>query len=93
MASILFNIPRICSSQFKCKYLKKEKLFLDFLFHFCNLHQILNAIEKKMMVIANMIPKLETVENFVTPLCRKCRFGTRSDSQHAKVPAILVESA
>ena len=37
-----------------------------------------------MIVIANVFPKLPTVKNFVRPLSRKRRFGTRLDSQHVK---------
>ena len=62
MASILFNIARICNSKFKCQYLKNEKLFFDVLFHFWNLHRILNILKKKMMIIANVFPKLKTVK-------------------------------
>ena len=45
-----------------------------------------------MMAIANMFLKLETVKNFVTTSCKKCRFGTRLDSQHVKVSRIFAES-
>ena len=92
MASILFNIWGICNSQFKCNYLKNEKSFLNFLFHFWNLHQILNLFKKKMMIIANLFPKLKTVKNFVTPLCKKGCFGTRLASRHVKVSGILAKS-
>ena len=50
MACILFQILRICHCQFKCNYLKNEKLFLYFLFHFWNLHQILNILKETMIV-------------------------------------------
>ena len=92
MASIPFKVVRICNSQFKCNYLKNEKLFLNFLLHFWNLHQILNILKKKMIFIANVCPILQTVKNFVTPLCKKRRFGTRFDSQHVKVSRILAKS-
>ena len=92
MASILFNIARICNSQLKCNYLKKEKLFLNFLFHFWNLHQILNILRKNVMVIANIFQKLETPKNLVRPFCKKRRFGTRSYSQDVKVCQILAKS-
>ena len=39
-----------------------------------------------------MFPKLETVKNFVTPLCKKRRFGTRLDSRNVKVPKLLAKS-
>ena len=59
MARILLNIVRICNTQFKSKYLKNEKNFRYFLFHFSKLHQILNILKKKMMVMANVLPKLK----------------------------------
>ena len=42
-----------------------------------------------MMVIDNVSPKLQTVKNFVRPLFKKRRFGTRFDGQHVKVSRIL----
>ena len=56
---------RICSSLFKCNYLKNKTLFLNFLTHLWNLHQILNIFEKKMIVAANEFPKLNTVKTWV----------------------------
>ena len=44
-----------------------------------------------MMVIANVFPKLQTVKNFVRPLCENPRFGTRFDSEHVKVSRILAK--
>ena len=38
------------------------------------------------------VSKLQTVKNFVTPLCKKCRFGTHLDSRHVKVSGILAKS-
>ena len=74
MASVLFNIARICNSRFKYSYLKNQKMFLNFLCHFWNLHHILNILKEEMMIIANVFPKLRTLKNFVTPLCKKCCF-------------------
>ena len=93
MASILFNIARIWNSQFKCNYLENEKLFPNFLFHFWDIHQILNILIKKMMVIANVFPNVQTVKNFVTPLYKKRRFEARLDSGHVKVSRILSKSS
>ena len=58
MVSILFIIARIPDSEFKCNYVKNERLFLNFLFDFLNLYQILNIWKEKMMVIANIFPNL-----------------------------------
>ena len=43
----------------------KKKLFLNFLFHLWNLHQILNILEKKMIVIAHVFSKLKTVQTWL----------------------------
>ena len=72
--------------------MKNERVFLNFLFHFWNLHQILKSLRKNMMVIANEFPKLETVKNFDRPPCKKHRLGTRFDSQHLKLSQILAKS-
>ena len=91
MASILLNIAGICNSQFKCNYLKSENFFLNFLFHFWSLNRILKILKQKMMVLANVFSKLQTVKNFVTPLCKKRCFGTRLDSRNVKLPKILAK--
>ena len=36
---------------------EKKKLFLNFFFHFWNLHQVINILKQKMIVIANVFPK------------------------------------
>ena len=92
MASILSNIARICNSQFKCKYVKNEKLLLNCLFHFSNLPRIFIILEKKLMVMANLFPKLQTVKRFITLLCKKGRFGTPLESEHVKVSRIIAKS-
>ena len=43
---MLLKVVRICNSQTNCNYLKNQKLFLTFLFHFLNLYQILNFLKK-----------------------------------------------
>ena len=63
MPSISLKIVRICKSIFKCNYLENENVFLSFLLHVWNLHQILNILKKRMIVIANVFPKLETVDS------------------------------
>ena len=48
MTSILVIIGRISWQQFKCNYLRNQKLFLfKFSLHFLNLHRILNILKKK----------------------------------------------
>ena len=50
--SIPVAICRISSNNFKRSYLRNEKLFLDFLLHFWNIHQVLNTLIKKMGLLA-----------------------------------------
>ena len=85
-------MARICDSEFKCNYVKNKKLVLNFLFNFWNLHEILNILKKKMMVIANIFPNLQTLKMLVRPLSKKRRFRKRLVSQHVKVSVILVDS-
>ena len=80
ITSILFRIVRICHSLFKSSYLKKKKHFPGFLFHWWNLHQILNNFKKKNIVIANVFSKLVTVQGLVTPLTIQRRLKTSFDS-------------
>ena len=76
MTSTLFGIVRIWSSLFNYSYHKNKKIFLHFLFHLWNLHQILNIFEKKMFLIANVFPKLQNVKSLLKPLSRKRCFRT-----------------
>ena len=69
-----------------------EKFFINLLFHFRNLHYILNILKDKMIVVANVFPKLQTVEILVISLSKKCRFRTRFDSQHVKASQVLPKS-
>ena len=81
---ILFRIVRIFRSLFKSSSLKNKKYFPGFLFHLWNLHQISNILQKKKIVIANVFPKLATVQGLVTPLTIQRRLRTSLDSQHFK---------
>ena len=93
MTSILFGIVRICVSLFKRNYLKNEKIFLNFLFLFLNLHQLLNIFKKQNIVIADVFPKLQTLKDLVRALYKKRRFRSSFDSQHVKESQTLLKSA
>ena len=92
MVIIVFNIARICKPQFKCNYVSNEKPFLNFLFHFWNLHQILNILKEKMIVIADVFSKLEIVKKLVRTLSKKRRFRKRFESKLVKASQILPKS-
>ena len=93
ITSILFGIVRICRSLFKSSSLKKKKDFLAFLFHSWNLPQISNTFIKRKIVIANVFPKLATVQGLATPLTIQRRLKTSFDSQHVKRFQTLVKSS
>ena len=61
-----------------------KKLFVNCLFHFWNLHQILNILKKKMIVVDSVLPKLHTVKDLVRPVSKKDCFRTHFDSQHVQ---------
>ena len=84
MKSTIFGIVRICSSQLKCNYLEKKNVFLNFLFHFWNLHQFLNTTSKNMIVTTNTFPEFQTAKDVVIETSEKPRFRTTLDSQHIK---------
>ena len=92
MTNILFKIVRICNYHFKCNYLKKEKLCLKFFFHFWNLHPVLNILKEKMIVIANVFPKLQTLKIFVRKLSQEHRFRTGFGIQQVKESELLAKS-
>ena len=58
MTSIHVAICRSSDNNLKRLYLKKERLFVDFLLHFQNVHEILNILKKKKSVLAELLPKL-----------------------------------
>ena len=91
--SILFQIVRISRSLFESSYLKNKKHFLGFLFHLWNLQQIFNIFDKKKILIANLFPKLVTVQGLVTPFTIQLRLKTFFDSRHDKRFQTLVKSS
>ena len=93
MATIVFRIVRIYRPPFKCNYLKNKKHLVIFCFHFRNLHQILNILREKMIVIATLFGKLQTVKDLFRPLSKKHRFRKPFDSQHVKVSQTLPKGA
>ena len=47
MTSIPVAICRFSNNKFKRLYLKKERLFMDFLLRFWNVHEIENILKKR----------------------------------------------
>ena len=73
--------------------LKTKSIFSVFYSIVWNLHQISNIFKKKKIVIANVFPKLATVQGLVTPLTIQLRLKTSFDSQDVKRFQTLVKSS
>ena len=71
----------------------KPTIFSDFFLHFWNRHQILHIFEKKVIVIAALFRKLQTVTDLVRPFFKKQRFRNSFDNQHFKESQALLKSA
>ena len=93
ITSIQLRIVRICRSPFKSSYLKNKKYFLGLLFHWWNLYQILNIFKKNKIVIANVFPKLMTVQGLVTALTIQRCLKTSLDSPPVKRFQTFVKSS
>ena len=68
---------------------KIKKKIQNSLFHFCYVHEILNILKQKMIVIANVFEKWQSVKKLLRSLSKERRFRTCFDSQHVKVSEIL----
>ena len=51
MTSIPVAKCRFSNNKFKRLYLKKEKLFMDFLLHLWNVHEIYNILKNKKSIL------------------------------------------
>ena len=81
MTSIAAAICRIFSNNFKRYYLKNGRLFLDFLLHIWNVHEIYNTFKKRMSVLASWFPKLLFRKEIATETSRRYYFKTPFGNQ------------
>ena len=51
MKTIPLAICRFSDNNFKRLYLKKNRLFVDFLLHFWNVHEMQNILKKKKSIL------------------------------------------
>ena len=63
---------------------KKPKYFSAFFVPFLDSPGNFEHFEKSMMVLANVLPKVQTVNILVRPLSKKHRFRTRFYNEHVK---------
>ena len=62
MTNIPVSISRLCDNKFKRLYLKNETVFLDFLLHFWNVHEILNILKQKEEFLILIITEIIATE-------------------------------
>ena len=70
----------------------KRKRFFDFFVALLNLNPILKILKKNIIVIALLLPKLQTVKGLVRPLSKKRSLRTHFESQHLKGSKTLMKS-
>ena len=56
----------ISRNNFKRYYPKNNRLFVNFLLHFWNVHEISNILKKKISILAQFFQKLWTAKEVVT---------------------------
>ena len=66
------------------KLSQKQETFSEFLFAISKSTLNLNIFRKKMSLIANIFPKLQTPQNVVRYMSKKSRFKGNFDKQHGK---------
>ena len=94
MTGILFVIQRIYRKQFKCNYIRNKNRFLNLFLHFWNLHQILNILsKKKMILIAHVFPKIGKAKDAVRWMFKMTRFRKPSETQDAKTSETWLKAA
>ena len=91
--SILFVVEGNFRNKFKRYYLKNGKHFLTFLFHFCNLCEILRISQKKISFIALIFRKLLSTRNAVTSMSKSFCFRTPFQSQRVHGSKTLLKAA
>ena len=71
---------------------QKRKCFSEFFVPFLEPTSNFEHLKMKMIFIANVFLKLETLKILVKPLSKRCRSRTRFESQHVNASQILVIS-
>ena len=71
---------------------EKRKTFSGFFVPFLESISNLTILKKKIIVIPNVFPNIQTVKILVRPLSKKRRFTTRFESQLMKASKVLAKS-
>ena len=91
MTSIPLLVEAIEFTQFRCIYLKKEKIFSEFFSEFFESALKFEHFQKKMTLIAYVFPKLPTTKNLLRQMSKSSRFREPVDWRHAKWAEALIQ--
>ena len=91
MTSIPLLVETIECTQFRCIYLKKEKIFSQFFSEFFESALNFEHFQKKMTLIAYVFPKLPTTKNVLGQMSRSSRFREPVDWRYGKRAEALIQ--
>ena len=91
MTSIPLLVETIECTQFRCIYLKKEKIFSQFFSEFFESALNFEHFQKKMTLIAYVFPKLPTTKNLLRQMSKSSRFREPVDWRHGKWAEALIQ--
>ena len=91
MTSIPLLVETIECTQFRCIYLKKEKIFSQFFSEFFESALNFEHFQKKMTLIAYVFPKLTTTKNVLRQMSKSSRFREPVDWRHGKRAEALIQ--
>ena len=90
------KFPVQCCENFELtiqmQFSQKRKTFSQLLVHFAESTSSFKILEKSMIVIADVFPKLQAVKILVRPLSKKRRFRTGFDREHGRASQLLAKS-
>ena len=92
MTSILFLLERTLRNQFRWSYLR-NKNFSELFSAFLNSRLICENFETNMIFIAYVFPKLQTANNLVRQMFKRCCFRRPFDKQDGERFQTLLKSA
>ena len=91
MTSIPLLVETIECTQFRCVYLKKQKIFSQFFSEFFECALNFEHFQKKMTLIAYVFPKLPTTKNLLRQMSKSSRFREPVDWRHGKWAEALIQ--
>ena len=92
MTSIPLLVETIEGTQFRSVYLKIKRFFVSIFAAFFESALNFEHFQKKMTLIAYVIPKLPTTKNVLRQMSKSSRFREPVDRRHGKWAEALIQS-